>query len=113
MPPRSSPAALAQEQSVNRRVEIRMRPSPPTREQMKIVPQKAEIIEEAPTPKALLVKPQRALPVEEAPQLPKATPVEEARPLPRATPVEQAPPPRAQPAFPEIQQAVPVDLEEP
>lgn len=87
----------AQEQSINRRVEIRMRKTPPTKEQMKIEPQKASVIEETPSPKAVLVKPQRALPVEEAP------------PLPKAAPVEESPPLRAQPAFPEIRRAIPID----
>lgn len=96
----------AEDQSANRRVEIRMRKTPPTKEQMKVVPQKAAVIEEAPAPaptpvptpapKAILVKPQRALPVEE--ELPPplgANPVEEFQPLPevpraipRAEPVE-------------------------
>ena len=92
----------AEEQSANRRVEIRMRKTPPTKDQMKVVPQKAAVIEEppAPAPKAILVKPKRALPVEE--ELPpppplRANPVEEFQPLPevevpravpRALPVE-------------------------
>lgn len=94
------------QQAANRRVEIRMRKSPPTGAQMKIAPKKAAVIEELPPPakpvevkpaipapqeppppKAVLVKPQRALPVEEAPPPPlRARPVEEA-PAPRATPV--------------------------
>ncbi len=89
----------ADEQSVNRRVEIRMRQTPPTKEQMKIVPQKASIIEEAPPPKPLLIKPKRALPVEETPPPPKAAPIEEIRPLP--------PIPRANLVSPEIPKAVP------
>lgn len=91
----------SEEQSANRRVEIRMRKTPPTKDQMKVVPQKAAVIEEppAPAPKAILVKPKRALPVEE--ELPppplRANPVEEFQPLPeveipraipRALPVE-------------------------
>ncbi len=82
----------AENQSANRRVEIRMRKTPPTKEQMKVVPQKAAVIEEspAPAPKAILVKPQRALPVKEEPPPPmRANPVEEFQPLPEA--------PRAQP----------------
>jgi OmpA-OmpF porin, OOP family len=94
------------QQAVNRRVEIRMRKSPPTGVQMKIAPKKAAVIEETPPPKpvlvkpaisapqeappppkAVLVKPQRALPVEEAPPL-RARPVE-APPAPRALPVEE------------------------
>jgi outer membrane protein OmpA-like peptidoglycan-associated protein len=72
-------------QAANRRVEIRMRKSPPSEAQMKIAPKKATVIEEEPPPKAVLVKPQRALPVEEPPL--RAMPVE-IPPAPRATPVE-------------------------
>jgi outer membrane protein OmpA-like peptidoglycan-associated protein len=74
----------SEEQSANRRVEIRMRTTPPTKDQMTVVPQKAAVIEEPPAPKAILVKPKRALPVEE--ELPppplRANPVEEFQPLP-------------------------------
>jgi outer membrane protein OmpA-like peptidoglycan-associated protein len=79
-----------EEQSANRRVEIRMRKMPPTKEQMKIAPQKAEVIEEAPSPKAILVKPARALPIEEPPP-PKAAPVEETPPPLKAEPVPEFP----------------------
>jgi len=91
----------AQEQSINRRVEIRMRKTPPTKEQMKIVPQKAAIIEEPPAPPVLVV-PQRALPVEEMPA-----------PPPKAAPVEETPPLRAIPSFPEVPRASPVEPEIP
>ncbi|MES2657112.1 MAG: OmpA family protein [Verrucomicrobiota bacterium] len=105
-------AGTADEQSANRRVEIRMRKTPPTKEQMKIAPQKAAVIEETPTPKAVLVKPNRPLPVEEPPAAPpmKAAPVEEppAPPL-KAAPVEETPPLRALPAFPEVPRASPVE----
>lgn len=105
-------------QSVNRRVEIRMRKGPPTREQMKVAPKKAAVVEEPPSPpapitpapmpaetpappRAVLVKPQRALPVEEEPPAPpRAQPVEVIPPLPdvpRAQPVEPAPPLKAEP----------------
>lgn len=105
----------ASAQAVNRRVEIRMRKSPPTKEQMKIAPKKAAVVQEAPpatpepvapapapmppeAPKAVLVKPQRALPVEETPAAPpRAEPVGGFTPLPeppKASPVE---PLRAQP----------------
>jgi outer membrane protein OmpA-like peptidoglycan-associated protein len=114
----------SEEQSVNRRVEIRMRQSPPTKEQLKIEPQKAAVIEVAPAPKALLVKPQReiepqttavieeapapkavlvkprrALPVEEEPAPLRASPIEEFRPLPDV--------PAAIPVEPEIPRAIP------
>jgi hypothetical protein len=52
-----------------------MRPSPPTKEQLTIQPQKAAVVVESPPPKAVEVMPQRAIPVEEeAP--PKALPIE-------------------------------------
>jgi hypothetical protein len=79
-----------------------MRETPPTKEQMTIVPQKAAVIEESPAPKAILVKPKRVPLLEEGlpPSLPpplRANPVEEFQPLPeveipraipRAHPVE-------------------------
>ncbi len=100
----------AEEQAANRRVEVRMRKTPPTKEQMRVEPQKASIIEEAPAPKAVLVTPNRALPVAEPPAPPmKAVPVAEPpAPRLRATPVEETPPLRAIPAFPEVPRAEPV-----
>jgi outer membrane protein OmpA-like peptidoglycan-associated protein len=100
----------ADEQSVNRRVEIRMRKTPPTKEQLKIAPKKASVIEEAPSPRAVLVKPNLPTPVEETPPPQRATPVEEppASPL-KAQPVEETPPLRATPAFPEVPRAAPVE----
>lgn len=95
----------AQEQSINRRVEIRMRKTPPTEDQMKFTPQKATVIEEPPAPPApVLVVPQRALPVEEMPAPPAP---------PRASPVEETPPLRAIPTFPEVPKASPVEQEIP
>jgi outer membrane protein OmpA-like peptidoglycan-associated protein len=108
-------------QAINRRVEIRMRKTPPSEEQMKIQPERAVPVEpppppprallvkptqpapavqeaapvEPPPPRAVLVKPQRALPVEEAPP-PRAQAVEEPAP-PRAQPVEPPPAMRALP----------------
>jgi outer membrane protein OmpA-like peptidoglycan-associated protein len=105
-------AGTADDQSVNRRVEIRMRKSPPTKKQLEIAPKKAAVVPEAPTsavpesppPKAVLVKPKRALPVEEPPAPPpQATPVQEPAPLPeipKATPVEPTAPPAIQRAVP-------------
>jgi len=105
-----------EEQSANRRVEIRMRKTPPSKDQMRIEPPKPAVIEEIPSPKAVLVKPLRALPVEETPTAPapplKAAPVEEIPPPPKAAPVEETPPLRAIPAFPEVPRAAPVELEE-
>lgn len=93
-----------EQQSINRRVEIRMRKNPPTAEQLKVVPQKAQAIEETP-PKPVLVKPKRALPVEDAPvepAPPKAVPAAEIAPMPE--------PPRARPVEPEApRRALPVE----
>ena len=86
------------EQSINRRVEIRMRKTPPSKEQLKITPKKAPVVIEGPTPKAVLVKPKRALPIQ-------AIPVEE--PPPFARPVEEIPP------LPEILRAAPVEPVQP
>jgi outer membrane protein OmpA-like peptidoglycan-associated protein len=41
----------AEEQALNRRVEIRMRKTPPPKDQLKITPKKAAVIEHAPPPK--------------------------------------------------------------
>lgn len=65
------------EQGVNRRVEIRMRPSPPTKEQLTIQPQKAAVVVESPPPKAVEVQPQRAIPIKEEAPAPRALPVAE------------------------------------
>lgn len=102
-----------EEQAPNRRVEIRMRKTPPTTEQLKIAPKRATVIEQPPAPKpapapappkAVLVKPKRALPVEDVePAPPRAEPVP-APPRspepPKARPVEPAPPPPALKALP-------------
>jgi outer membrane protein OmpA-like peptidoglycan-associated protein len=100
------------EQAPNRRVEIRMRKTPPPPEPKRVIPRAvpapAEIKEsppkELPPPRAVLVKPQRALPVENEPEEtppPRATPVQEipgSRSIPRAEPVDpgdpvESPPP--------------------
>lgn len=89
-------------QAINRRVEIRMRQTPPPTDQIRMVPsQDAAPVPPAPradpappeaaAPKALLIQPARAVPVEEDP--------------PRADPV----PPRAQPVEPDAPRAVPVE----
>lgn len=124
-----------EEQSGNRRVEIRMRKTPPTKEQMKVEPQKATVIEETPSPKAVLVKPKipmptqeppptvpkaapvempappKASPVEEAPVVPKASPVQQPPAPLRATPVEGTPPLRAEPVE-EVPRAQAIEDEE-
>jgi outer membrane protein OmpA-like peptidoglycan-associated protein len=66
-----------EEQGVNRRVEIRMRPSPPTKEQLTIQPQKAAVVVESPPPKAIAVQPQCAIPVEDEAPAPRALPIAE------------------------------------
>ena len=94
----------AEEQKINRRVEIRMRKTPPTKDQLKIIPQKVAVIEEAPARKAVLVRPLRALPVNETPP-PKASVVKEsaviieADPVPKATPIAE----EISPAIPRAQ----------
>lgn len=99
----------AQEQFANRRVEVRMRKTAPTQEQMKVVPQKAAVIEEAPVPKAVLVKPLRAMPVEETPPPPKAAPVPEVPPLRSITEFSDIP--KASPVQPEVPRAQAVEDE--
>lgn len=124
------------EQAANRRVEIRMRKTPPTEEQMKVAPEKAAVVEEAPAPapppvavpiapvvpesaapaqpvmpsdppRAVLVKPKRVLPIEEEAAAPVATPV-----APVAIPVvpRAAPVPEPSPSpEPEVRRAMPVE----
>lgn len=87
------------EQAVNRRVEIRMRTTPAPKDQLKITPQKATVIEAPPpSPKAVKVPPAPPKSVDDAPPPPKAMlvkpklaqPVEEEAVPPRATPRAQA-----------------------
>lgn len=98
------------EQSPNRRVEIRMRKTPPTEEQRQVEPQRAvvieavEAVEEAAAPRAVLVRPQRAIPVEEL-EPPRVAPVKEEAPPLRATPVEEVA------ALPAVPLATPVEPE--
>jgi OOP family OmpA-OmpF porin len=89
------------QQSANRRVEIKMRKTPPTDEQMKVEAKAVPVIQDPPTPKAILVKPAHVLPIEEPPP-PRAAPVEE--PAPRAAPVEEIPP------LPDVPRATPVEI---
>lgn len=90
-------------QAINRRVEVRMRQTPPPTDQIQIIP--SQPTKAAPTPpptkpteaeppKAILIQPARAIPVEEdppsaEPTAPRAQPVPPE--VPRAVPVEQAP----------------------
>jgi outer membrane protein OmpA-like peptidoglycan-associated protein len=89
-------------QAINRRVEIRMRETPPPTAQIRVVPKEGASNKKSATdaPNAILIQPARAEPVEE--------PVEKA---PSAKPVEEAP--RAQPVQPEAPQALPVEPEAP
>ncbi len=107
-----------EEQAANRRVEIRMRKTPPPKEQMVAEPVKAPVVaEDPPSPKAILVKPARRYSEDdEAPPPPRAAPVEEPAP-PRAAPVpiEEPSAPRAAPVpdipdLPEIPRAAPVEI---
>lgn len=130
------PGGDQNQQAPNRRVEIKMRKTPPAEEQIKMtpVPPRAEAIEEMPParpaplpvapPKAVKVmpNPQRAIPVEvvpappvtpaPAPRIPKATPINEPAPemAPRALPIDPErgmAPARALPVEPEPLPAVP------
>ena len=90
----------ADAQSPNRRVEIRMRKTPPTDEPIKPTPKARPVPVPTPKPtpapappKAILIKPNitpeppKAMPVPEEPEILRATPIEEP-PAPRAVPVE-------------------------
>jgi hypothetical protein len=93
----------ADAQAPNRRVEIRMRKTPPTDEPIKVTPKARPVPEPTPPPeppepgppKAVLIKPThipepeppRAMPIPEEPEVLRATPIEEP-PAPRALPVE-------------------------
>lgn len=98
----------ANAQASNRRVEIRMRQTPPPKGEIKVPRAKPIDIEPEPTPeppKAVLVKPNlRAIPVEE-PEPPRAEPVPPRAEIvpPRAEPIEEeviVDPPRAVPIEP-------------
>ena len=99
------PEGTVEEQMPNRRVEIRMRKTPPPDEPIVVTPRiPPPQVEEEEPPKAVLVKPKRALPVEEPPvALPVPEPV-----APKALPVEEEPP-RALPLAPEIPRAQTVE----
>jgi outer membrane protein OmpA-like peptidoglycan-associated protein len=92
---KSSPLVLAgtvDEQTPNRRVEIRMRPNPPPVEEPVLIkpkiPPPPPVEETPPKAEPVLVKPMRALPIDEPPPL-RAEPVPE--PAPQAIPVEETP----------------------
>lgn len=91
----------ADAQAPNRRVEIRMRKTPPSDEPIKVTPKARPVPAPAPPrapepapPKAILIKPNIV------PEPPRATPVPEDPPVLRATPVEEPPVPRALPVEP-------------
>jgi outer membrane protein OmpA-like peptidoglycan-associated protein len=88
-----------EQQSLNRRVEIKMRKTQPTEADAPHPPvaRAAVVNEEPPPPRAVLVKPSR-VPTAEDIQAPRATAVPEKPATPqRAIPVEEAPPPAATP----------------
>jgi len=112
------------QQASNRRVEIKMRKTPPTEEQMKIAPPKAAAIpEEAPPapprqdtlPPAMEPAPPKAQLVKPSPEVTRrledriVRPAPQESPPPKAKPVEQAPPaaPKARPVEPEMPVAPP------
>lgn len=93
----------ADAQAPNRRVEIRMRKTPPADEPVKVTPKARPVPEPTPPPapepappKAVMVKP--AIIPERDPL--KATPVPEEPPVLKAAPVEEPPAPRALPVEP-------------
>ena len=93
----------AEAQAPNRRVEIRMRKTPPTDEPIKVTPKAKPVEEPAPPvekpapPKAILIKPK----ITPAPAPPKAKIVPDESGILRAVPVEEEPPaPRALPVEP-------------
>lgn len=95
----------ADEQAPNRRVEIRMRKTPPTDEPVRAAPQPAPVVpqptpEEPDPPKAILVRPNVTPPAPQEPIPPRATVIPELPPVPRALPVEEEL---------EIPRALPVD----
>jgi len=98
------------QQAPNRRVEIKMRKTTPTEDQIQIAPPKAPKVEESPPPRPpapLPVAPPKAKLV--TPNLDKAIPVEIV-PAPRAKPIEEPPAPKALPVEPEpaVLRALPV-----
>ena len=111
----------AAQQSPNRRVEIKMRSTPPPDEQMKIAPPKASAVEEMPPapPVAAPVKtvPKPRVPVEvvptPAPRPPRAKAVAEPAAEPTLPPAMRALPVHPEPTAPPIRRAIPVVPEAP
>ncbi|MGD7652117.1 MAG: OmpA family protein [Verrucomicrobiales bacterium] len=99
-------------QAINRRVEIRMRKTPPAEDQLKVTPQKAPVVPEETPPKAILVKPRRALPLDAEPLEENLTPVPDEQPLIQApSDIQELPEiPKARPVDPQTPlRALPVD----
>lgn len=97
------------EQASNRRVEIRLRRTPPPAEKPLLHKPKVEP-KPAPAPpeeKPVLVKPMRALPVEE--DIPRARPIEEEPTPPRAEPIEESAPRAEEIEEDEIPRATPIE----
>jgi OOP family OmpA-OmpF porin len=86
----------ADAQAPNRRVEIRMRKTPPPDEPVRVMPKAKPVVEEPAPPKAILVKPN----ITPTPAPPKATVVPEPPAILKAEPVEEPPVPRALPVEP-------------
>lgn len=101
-----------EEQAINRRVEIKMRKTPPpidaalpratpVETPARAVPVMPEPQPEPPKAQPIRVKPMRALPVAEdvapVPEAPRAAPVVIDETPPRAAPIQEDPPPRAEP----------------
>lgn len=94
----------ADAQAPNRRVEIRMRKTPPTDAPIKVTPKARPVPESTPPPpqpepappKAVLIKPN----IIPEPEPPRATPIAEEPEILRAAPVEEPPAPRALPVEP-------------
>jgi OmpA-OmpF porin, OOP family len=101
-------------QAINRRVEIRMRKTPPPADQIQVVPRQAAAVAEA--PRALLIKPARAAAVAEpaAPEAPRVKDPAAPRAMPVDPPVAPLAPdhsavPRAEVVIPDVPRAVPVE----
>ena len=89
-------------QAPNRRVEIRMRKTPPPNDVLKVTPKAQPVTEPAPAravlipPRAVLIKPN----ITPQPEPPQATVIPEPSGIPKAQPVEDSPVPRAMPVEP-------------
>lgn len=110
------PSGTVEEQAPNRRVEIRMRRTPPPAQVSAPIQTKPQTTPPPATPQnPVRVKPMRALPVEEDP--PTRAPQAASQPAPKARMVDEAPapapPPRAKPVEEDPPKAEPVEEEPP